>query len=186
MITPDKMTHRITLHGLGFIQVQLEADQRLHVWHPELPRRRCFEYSHIHSHRFSFESKVLVGSQINVNYRLTSSETGSHMRYLHEGARSPNGGRPWVPNGTVNVTTGQRNEISAGNEYFIFAYEFHHTQPGGNGKVATIMKKLGEGKRGSHSLCPVGVEPDTDFDRFQWSEQRLWEVVQDVLLGADL
>ena len=38
-IIDDVMTDKITLHGLGFVQVQLEGSQRLHVWHPELPRR---------------------------------------------------------------------------------------------------------------------------------------------------
>jgi hypothetical protein len=186
MITPDKMINRITLHGLGFIQVQLEADQRLHVWHPELPRRRCFEDSAIHNHRFSFVSKVLVGTQINTDCQVTPDEAGSHISYIHEGPRSANGGRPWVPDGKVRVAELRRKEVGAGQEYFIWAYHHHHTQPGGNGKVATVMRKLGEGEKGAHSLCLAGVEPDADFDRFQWSEQQLWEVLQDVLLGAKL
>ncbi|MBL4835771.1 MAG: hypothetical protein JKY26_17610 [Pseudomonas sp.] len=186
MITPDKMTNRITLHGLGFIQVQLEADQRLHVWHPELPRRSCFEHSAIHNHRFNFVSKVLVGTQINIDYAVTKDPDGSHIRYLHEGPRTANGGRPWVNDGFVHINQVRINDIPAGSEYFIWAHHFHRTEPGGSGKVATLMKKCGESDNGAHSLCLAGYEPDADFDRFQWSEQQLWEVVQDVLLGAHL
>ncbi|WLD70334.1 MULTISPECIES: hypothetical protein [Pseudomonas] len=40
-IIDDVMTDKITLHGLDFVQVQLEGGQRLHVWHPELPRCAC-------------------------------------------------------------------------------------------------------------------------------------------------
>jgi len=64
MIIDDVMTDKITLHGLGFVQVQLEGGQRLHVWHPELPRRACFKYSAIHDHRFNFTSRVIIGKQI--------------------------------------------------------------------------------------------------------------------------
>lgn len=186
MIVPDKMTDRITLHGLGFIQVQLEAEQRLHVWHPELPRRACFEHSAIHNHRFSFLSKVPIGTQINIDCHVTVDPEGSHIRYLHEGPRKANGGRPWVNDGLVSVTEMRTKKVPAGAEYFIWGHHFHRTEPGGNGKVVTLMRKCGESDRGAHSLCLAGVEPDADFNRYQWSEQQLWEVVQDVLLGAQL
>lgn len=186
MIIPDKMTDRITLHGLGFIQVQLEADQRLHVWHPELPRRTCFEHSAIHNHRFNFVSKVLIGTQINIDYHVTENSEGTHIRYLHEGPRTPNGGRPWMADGLVRLNELRTKEIRSGYEYFIWSHHFHRTEPGGNGKVATLMRKYGESERGAHSLCLAGTEPDADFNRYQWSEQQLWEVVQDVLLGAQL
>ena len=54
MIIDDAITNKITLHGLGFVQVQLEGNQRLHVWHPELPRQACFTHSAIHDQRFNF------------------------------------------------------------------------------------------------------------------------------------
>ena len=31
MIIDDVMTDKITLHGLGFVQIQLEGTQRLHI-----------------------------------------------------------------------------------------------------------------------------------------------------------
>jgi len=46
--TPTKET--ISLHGLGFIQIVLGGNQRMHVWHPDLPRRDCYEHSAIHNH----------------------------------------------------------------------------------------------------------------------------------------
>lgn len=189
MIVDDVMTDRITLHGLGFVQVQLPANQRLHVWHPELPRRRCFEHSAIHNHRFDFHSRVLVGQQINVNFIATQPlpELGlaaTHTLYLHEGPRSPRGGRPWVPDGQVHMAEQPRDIICAGTAYPMRAYDFHRTEPGGDGKVATIMTKTWEGKRGAHSSCALGIEPDGDFDRYQWSPAQLWEIVSDVLTGS--
>lgn len=186
MIIDDVMTDKITLHGLGFIQIQLEANQRMHVWHPELPRRSCFESSAIHNHRFDFKSNILVGEQINIEFRCDPSPGGSHLLYLHEGARTACGGRPWVPDGRVHMVEVCRESIQAGSTYKQNAYDFHRTEPGGVGKVATIMTKLWEYSRGSHSSCLVGVHPDDEFDRYQWSPSQLWEIVSDVLLAPSL
>lgn len=188
MIIDDVMTDRITLHGLGFIQVQLQANQRLHVWHPELPRRACFEHSAIHNHRFSFTSRVVVGQQINIDYAdlrpgSVNFDEPTHVLYLHEGARSARGGRPWVPDCQVKMLQTHRSVHEAGQTYRMRAYDFHRTEPGGDGRVITIMTKTWEGQVGAHSCCEVGVEPDADFDRFQWSPARLWEVVGDVMLN---
>lgn len=71
----------ISLHGLGFLQVKLGASQRLHVWHPDLPRRRCFRQSAIHDHRFAFTSRVLVGTQINHLWKV-DRPGGSHPTHI--------------------------------------------------------------------------------------------------------
>lgn len=182
-IIDDVMTDKITLHGLGFVQVQLEGNQRLHVWHPELPRRACFEHSAIHDHRFDSQSRVLVGHQRNIEFRCDPSPAGAYMLYLHEGARTACGGRPWIPDGRTHMVEINDVTIIAGLTYKQHAYHFHRTEPGGDGKVATIMQKLMEYSRGAHSSCVLGVRPDDEFDRFQWSPAQLWEIVADVMLG---
>lgn len=183
MIIDDVMTDKITLHGLGFVQVQLQGEQRLHVWHPELPRRSCFEHSAIHDHRFTFVSRVLAGTQVNHAYKVQRQDEGEFVLYLHEGKRQAGGGRPWTPDGRANLVHQYTEFIDAGHEYQTLAYDYHRTEPGGDGRVATVMKKLGEGQAGAHSTCRFGIQPDTDFDRYQWPASRLWEVVRDVLLA---
>lgn len=182
MIIDDVMTDKITLHGLGFVQVQLQGNQRLHVWHPELPRRSCFEHSAIHDHRFTFVSRVLAGQQVNHRYAALPHEDGEFVLYLHEGKRQPGGGRPWTPDGRADMVLQGTDLIYAGGEYQSIAYDYHRTEPGGDGRVATVMKKRGEGQHGAHSTCRFGIQPDTAFDRYQWPATRLWEVVRDVLL----
>jgi hypothetical protein len=183
MIIDDVMTDKITLHGLGFVQVQLQGNQRLHVWHPELPRRACFEHSAIHDHRFNFTSRVIVGTQINHEFDMVCHDAGEFVLYLHEGARTAGGGRPWTPDGRGDMVHRRTHSVIAGGEYLCQAYDYHRTEPGGNGRVATIMTKINEHPAGAHSTCTYGVQPDTDFDRFQWPPAKLWEVVSDVLLG---
>lgn len=179
----DPMKAPISLHGLGFIQVQLQGGQRLHVWHPDLPRRRCFEHSAIHNHRFGFESHVLVGRQININYHPVSAteDKATHRLYLHEGPRTAAGGRPWTPNAEVVMVEESRDVIDAGWVYRMLPYDFHRTEPGGDGRVATLLIKRGEGSAGAMSSCRIGIEPDTDFDRFQLAPALLWTYVLDVL-----
>lgn len=179
----DPMKAPISLHGLGFIQVQLQGDLRLHVWHPDLPRRSCFEHSAIHNHRFRFESLVLVGTQINIKYSATPLQPATHTLYRHDGERQAGGGRPWTPDGDVHMLKTARHEIPAGTIYRMQAYDFHRTEPGGNGKVATIMQKLSQGDDGAHSACEIGIEPDSDFDRFQLTPLQLWMYVIEVLGG---
>lgn len=187
----DPIKERITLHGLGFIQVILGGNQRLHVWHPDLPKRKCFEHSSIHDHRFSFTSQVLVGEQINVRYRVTDSTRMQnisravgmeYIAYKHEGARLPTGSRPWTPSLLLKLEEINTQIIPAGHLYDMQKYELHKTIPGGDGRVATLMTKTEEGSFGAHSLCKIGVEPDVEFDRYQLSENELWEYVKSVLL----
>ena len=80
---------QISLHGLGFIQVKLPNSARMHVWHPDLPRRSCYDFSSIHNHRFSFRSRVLIGQQINRRYRVWENQHGGHDLISHDarGAR---------------------------------------------------------------------------------------------------
>lgn len=181
----DEMKSRISLHGLGFIQLKLQGGQRMHVWHPDLPKRHCFEHSAIHDHRFDFTSTVLVGAIRNISYKHVKDSAGSHMTYLHEGPRSPNGGRPWVPDGRINLHPYWDDVVEAGESYKSKAYEYHQTiVESPDGILVTIMKKGSEGEDGAHSVCKFGVEPDGDFDRFQLSEAQLLGYVLEALSGT--
>lgn len=173
----------ISLHGLGFIQVKLGGKQRMHVWHPDLPRRLCFEHSAIHDHRFSFTSRVLVGEMINVIYS-DLQESPTHIAYLHEGERSARGNRGWDEDYRCSLEETGRETVEAGRLYNMPAYVFHKTVPGGDGRVATLMTKTWEGTKGAHSLCEIGVTPDADFDRKCLHPRSLWEIVTEVLGSA--
>lgn len=173
----------ITLHGLGFLQIKLGGNQRLHVWHPDLPRRKCFAHSAIHNHRFGFVSRVLIGTQINHNIEVTPDRylNMTHVAYLHEGERTAFGNRPWISDGTVNVRETGVDVCVAGQRYDMEPFAYHWTEPGGDGRVATLMTKTSEGDRGAHSLCAIDIAPDADFDRKQWAEAALWNIALNVL-----
>jgi len=178
--TPTKET--ISLHGLGFIQVVLGGNQRLHVWHPDLPRRNCYAHSAVHNHRFSFTSRVLKGVQVNqrCDLEVVKPETGSHILISHNGPRSEKGGRLSFPVADVNVYLRAVERYGPGEEYSMPAMEYHHTPC--EGVVVTIMRKLEEMTTlHANSVCRRGIDFHYDFDRFQLSPEQLFAYVVDAL-----
>lgn len=176
---PTKET--ISLHGLGFIQLILGGKQRMHVWHPDLPRRACYEHSAIHNHRFAFTSRVLKGTQVNqrCDIEIVAPGTGSHVLISHNGPRSDKGGRLSYPVADVNVHPREVEFYKAGQEYFMPAMEYHHTPCAGI--VITVITKQEEMGIHANSVCARGVEFHNDFDRFQLSPDELFEYVVDAM-----
>lgn len=175
--TPTKET--ISLHGLGFIQLVLEGNQRMHVWHPDLPRRSCYEHSAVHNHRFGFNSRVLKGTQVNQTCELEimGQGRGSHMLVSHNGPRSEKGGRDSYPVAEVNLLWGGVRRYPPGSYYDMPVYEYHHTPC--KGIVITVIEKREERTIHANSVCRKGVEFDADFDRFQLSPEQLYMYVVD-------
>lgn len=173
--TPTKET--ISLHGLGFIQLLLGGDQRMHVWHPDLPRRDCYEHSAVHNHRFSFTSRVLKGIQVNqrCDLEVVKPGHGSHQLISHNGPRSDKGGRESYPVADVNITQRAIERYEPGEEYFMPALEYHHTPC--EGVVVTVLRKHEVGLIHASSTCRRGVDFHYDFDRFQLSPTELFAVV---------
>ncbi len=173
---------QISLHGPGFIQVKAFANYRLHVWHPDLPRRTCYAHSAIHNHRFSFRSTVLVGRQANRRFAVHDDPAGSHDLISHDGPRSPKGGRLSFVAGRVAVTPLEMEFYEAGESYTMPVLQYHDTP--NDGVVVTVMEKLVEGTVHASSLITHGHVFDQDFDRFQLPPDRLWSFVVDALRGA--
>jgi hypothetical protein len=123
-------------------EAALPGRQRLHVWHPDLPRRDCYAHSGIHNHRFSFRSRVLVGQQKNVRVDLELARDGTHDIISHNGPRSDKGGRESYPVAVCNVHEREVETYGPGEEYLMPVHEYHHTP--NDGIVVTIMQKIEE------------------------------------------
>lgn len=175
--TPTKET--ISLHGLGFIQVVLGGNQRMHVWHPDLPRRDCYEHSAVHNHRFSFSSRVLKGAQKNVRVDVEIVKEGTHQLISHNGPRSKKGGRLSFPVAQCLVHARELEIYEAGAQYFMPELEYHYTPV--DGIVVTIIQKLSEGNIHANSVCANNIDFHYDFDRFQLSPDELFSYVIDAL-----
>lgn len=173
---------QISLHGLGFIQVKLPNNARLHVWHPDLPRRSCFERSAIHNHRFSFRSQVLIGTQVNRVWLVQDDADGTYDLISHDGPRSPKGGRLSYVAGRVAVHALEPDSYAPGSCYVMPELQYHDTP--NSGIVVTLLHKLTEGAVHACSLIEHGHEFDQSFDRFQLSPDDLWAVVFDAFRSA--
>lgn len=181
---------QISLHGLGFIQVKLPANRRLHVWHPDLPRRACFEHSPIHNHRFSFRSTVLVGTQVNRRYNVIEIDPADAVLGAHEThdrvarlPRAPEGGRQSFVVGGAIVQALPDEHYGPGESYEMPIGQYHETP--NSGVVVTLMQKLEESTEfHASTLIECGYSFDQGFNRFQWTEMKLWGVVLDALRGA--
>lgn len=173
------MKETISLHGLGFIQLVLPGDQRMHVWHPDLPRRNCYEHSAIHNHRFSFTSRVLKGVQKNVRADIELARDGSHVVISHNGPRSDKGGRLSYPVAECNVFERPLEQYGPGDEYFMPALEYHHTPV--DGIVVTVIRKHESCAIHANSIIAQGVEFHHEFNRFQLAPERLFAYVVDAL-----
>lgn len=173
---------QITLHGLGFIQIKLPGNRRMHVWHPDLPRRACYEWSAIHNHRFSFRSTVLVGEQVNRRYNVIQLEAGhgTHDRVSHDGPRGPEGGRLSFVAGGAAISDLLDEQYCAGESYEMPISQYHETP--NSGVVITIMEKLRESTAfHASTLIERGHTFDQAFDRYQLPSERLWQFVVDAL-----
>jgi hypothetical protein len=173
---------QISMHGLGFLQIKLPGNQRLHVWHPDLPRRSCYEHSQIHNHRFAFRSTIMVGQQVNQRVMVRSNPLGGHDRISHDGPRSPLGGRLSYVAERVEVMPLVPLTLLPGQSYEMREGEYHCTP--NSGIVVTLMLKLREGTEHASSIITHGHEFDQSFDRFQLSEDQLWAIALDALRGA--
>jgi hypothetical protein len=183
--TPTK--EQISLHGLGFIQVKLPANRRMHVWHPDLPRRACYEWSAIHNHRFSFRSTVLIGTQVNRRYDVLTAGfeeafgPATHNRISHDGPRDERGGRLSYVAGQARVSALPDEHYGPGQSYEMAILAYHETP--NSGVVVTLMEKLSEGTIHASTLIDrsAPIDFEQSFDRFQLPPERLWQFVIDAL-----
>jgi hypothetical protein len=167
--TPTSET--VSLHGLGFIQIVLPCNRRLHVWHPELPRRECYLHSAVHNHRFGFRSDVLKGTQINVPVDIELARGGTHRVISHNGPRSALGGRESYEVAECNLIEHEALRIEAGGSYWMAPGAYHHTPC--EGIVITLMTKLAETSVHANSIIAEGIKFHSEFDRFQLTPMQL-------------
>ncbi len=181
------------VHGNGFIQIDLDDVRRLHIWgHPDIPHQKT--YSPIHDHIFNFTSHILAGRMVNVNYELIEREDGNFNIY-HPAVRNKEDtvleqmdDKRYViwPQATA-VVCGDSSFMGFGRQYHMAAGVFHETFP--TGPTATIIFKMGKTQaEGNDSvlprvLVPRGVDPDNEFDRYGFDEDKLWDITFEVLKG---
>ncbi len=186
---------RPRVHGNGFIQLDLTATTRLHVWHPSVPKQRVS--TPIHDHVFSFDSLCIAGRLVNVIYRFVEVEaedpTAEFRLYtpqVREGCDTvlwPTDTCGYV--GPLGVDMVMARSLGVcGNTYHMPRYQFHESIAP-DGIAATIITKVGRTQaqgatRVPRVLVPRGLQPDNEFNRHHvCPEPRLWRIIEQTLKG---
>lgn len=68
--------------GLGFIQIKINQNYRLHFYTEKLPK--IVDEEEVHNHRYSFTSKILYGKLIQRVYTITETDEANTLYTLEE------------------------------------------------------------------------------------------------------
>lgn len=171
------------VHGNGFVQLDIGAGCRLHVWgHRGLPRQKVD--TGIHDHTFDFISTCIVGRVVNVIYRVDPTPALEGQAWTHKVYEPvPRDGEDTELVPTIREcrpAVFSTRLVSSIESYSHPALTFHETFS--DRPSATIMQK-GNKFPGAKArvLVPIGFEPDNEFNRNDWPADRLWEIIHEVL-----
>ena len=173
------------VHGNGFIQLDIDADNRLHVWgDPRVPRQRVA--SPHHDHMFSFTSTVYRGRMVHVEYGICEAHGGAYSVWEAVMAEGHDTKLVLaVGIGRVNLMPRHTMSILPGDSYSFERLRIH--EPLIPELTVTIMRKhgktLADGAEGRppRVFLPYGQEPDNDFDRHAYDEQMLWQIIAEAV-----
>ena len=169
-----KNCSKIHAFGLGFIQIKLGLEDRVHIYCPEAGLTTQEE--EIHNHRYNFESSVLKGKLTNKIYEIKNSSSGSY-RLVNEACN------PDLPKDESFILVEEPILISSftttpGEKYFLHKDTFHRVQA----EVGTItsLKRGPVEKSQAQVIAPQGLTLTCPFS-LNLPEDQLWEIVRSYL-----
>lgn len=149
-------------NGIGFAQVYLDKEVRLHVWRQEFPNIPE-AFGTRHNHRYDFISTVLVGAMTNITLDYRYNPTGYFRLYkiqpAHLGPADP------ILDETVayDIVVSKIEVVPAGESYTFPKGVYHEGRS--NGITATILKKLNQEDSWAGILAPADQEPEHGMAR---------------------
>jgi hypothetical protein len=173
--------HRPRVHGNGFIQLDLTARRRLHIWGDQrIPRQRV--PSTIHDHTFSFKSTVYRGQLVHRCIDLIEDSSGAYEMYYAVTNKGEDT-RLEKSSARFNAIITADHLLKAGDAYTFEARKFHETVA--PWLCVTVIDKdgptLSQGGPNPHVLVPFGLAPDNTFDRYQTEPDALWRIIFEAL-----
>lgn len=163
--------------GLGFIQLKLDKDSRLHFWHPELSADTSEE--ELHDHRYRFHSRILVGEITHEEWFLEDDAEGDHDMVLV--SCTPDKESPPEPIGRGFLRKGSVYTMRAGSEYEFSETGFHRIRAT---RAVTYLERGPVIKEFARVIRPFGETSVCPFSR-SVPENRLWECIADLLQGSE-
>jgi hypothetical protein len=143
--------------GVGMIQMYLNEQYRIHVWHPEL-RAKTEAFGNRHSHRFDLTSTVLLGNVFDTALRLEPNFFNGRFETFdvvpaHKGVIT----RP-TPNDAMFdlIVTGIRH-YRTGETYAIKKFDYHETKT--EGLTVTLLRKDNQEETHARIIGFAGQRP---------------------------
>lgn len=174
------------VHGNGFIQVDMNETERMHVWHPRVPRQAV--PTPIHDHVFSFESHVLIGKLVNQNYIFMprGSQAGGPEYQIFEARMDRGDNTTLQPTGTYgSLIAYVPLVLGPGDIYTMHKRQFHESIA--TCRALTIITKAGPTLAqdpigpAPRILVPAGLGPDNAFNRHAFPADTLWGIIEEVI-----
>lgn len=131
-----------------------------HVYSSDIPRQPV--PTPIHNHRFIFTSEIIIGSLINVQYRIEEALSGCYHVAFVVNQKSSNSFLLKDTSKLFNIIEVQRNLYSVGEWYQQNADSFHQIIPLGF-CIARITKTAVQRPGVSEVMVPKNFELDNEF-----------------------
>jgi len=170
------------VHGNGFVQLDLEEGQRMHIFGDARVRPQL-RPSTIHDHTLSFKSRVYKGQLVHRTVEVYYAAMGPYRMYRAvtngkgEDRRLESAGHP--RNRFHAIISGE-HVIREGETYNFSAGRFHETLA--PWLCVTVVNKTEQtGTTAPRVLVPHDISPDEGFNRYQFEEDLLWKIIFDAI-----
>lgn len=165
--------------GLGFVQLKLNDEERLHFWHPDL----CPDVSEeeVHDHRYTFNSDILKGSLTHYIFDwepATMAKPGTYeMVYVscEEGKPAPERKQY----GHLHEVGFQ--ELVAGSSYTFLQGRFHRT--GIYEPTVTYLCREETETEYARVIRPIGAPAVCPFSNPKPTEE-VWDIIRETLVSS--
>lgn len=161
---------RIYYFGLGFIQVVLNKEERVHFYNTHLAAIN----DEIHNHRYNFTSTILKGCLMEKRYILTTGDT--HV-LMNESCNADN-----KPSNQIKIGVGikETDEFFRTGQYDIFFNDFHSV--GYQVNTITHLKRSDIITDYAQVIYEKGKEITCPFSH-KIPESELWEIINDTIIN---
>lgn len=165
----------IHFFGLGFIQLKLNQEERLHFYHEDLP---AF-VDQPHNHRYDFTSRVLKGCLENIIWKEAQKDPKAELSNLRYDSCTSDDNLE-IPEGRLTKRKiVSRFYTAEGSGYYMPKEVFHQVNP----MVKPTITLLSRGPKVyefATILEPVDFEPVCPFSG-NLPEEELWDIVKKCL-----
>lgn len=159
--------------GLGFVQLKLDEDRRLHFWHPSAGQITPEE--ELHDHRYDFTSRVLAGEMIHEVWDWHPDADGDHE--MLEVSCKPGVAANPEPVGRGWVTMSGRHAMRQGESYSFKAGLFHR---GSAHRAITFLTRGPVVSDMARVIHPIGMPSVCPFSAPR-TEAECWDMIADMV-----